>query len=542
MNTIVIVSERQADFTLFSSNFSHLPVHFSWTHSIDEAMDKFAFEQPFILFAVSRNIEQLIDWLNTYDSSRYQVPLVSFSGSLDWADREMLWKSGVSDIVELPRSRKELEYIIRAFLVQAKGKADAPGRQMQGRLQDLSMVDLIRSFSSGEKSGVLNFKQGGSNGHLEFNKGNLVNATFADCDPLEAVMVMALWKDGAFYGSYSDTKYKESIHLDNEQIIEECLNYQKIYQDYLKKLPDWDTYLYTDPDLEYQEFGPRDREILQQFRNGLSLEKFMPGYNGRWNFILKKFMLWLDRKWLLKEDTYRMLQAQLRADERKSAFRKVFDKVFSKDQKDDILDKQETETLGEEAFETEVMTIPNLFNQHQALTSFLDTDQGLLEIPVLIADEQEDNIFFDPELLDDVIGSDKIRQDELWLSEDKSIIYYRVSGFDAEPVWSEYDVLFSKVPFVLVLFHRENVQVQRIIQNMTARYETPFYFISSQPVNPTDSIKEDKKLVQINEEKLILFDSLSDEKIKQVFTDAVKLHLSTFKTDQSPSTPSEGNL
>ena len=30
MNTIVVVAERQDEFTLFSSNFSHLPVHFSW--------------------------------------------------------------------------------------------------------------------------------------------------------------------------------------------------------------------------------------------------------------------------------------------------------------------------------------------------------------------------------------------------------------------------------------------------------------------------------------------------------------------------------
>jgi len=541
MNTIIIVSENQEDFTLFSSNFAHLPVHFSWTRAIDQAMEKIAFEQPFILFMVSRKIEQLLEWLNSYDNSSHQIPLVSFSGNLDWADREMLWKNGVSDIVELPRSRQELEYIIRAFLVQAKGKETAGDKQMQGRLQDLALVDLIRSFINGKKSGILNLEQAGSSGHLEFNNGNLVNAVLAECDPLESVMVMSLWNEGVFYGIYSDTKYKETIHLDNEQIIQEASNYQKTYQDLLKKLPNWDVHLYTDPDLEYQEFGPRDREILQQFRNGLSLEKFMPAFTGNWNFILKKFILWLDRKWILKEDAYRMLQAQIRADERKSAFRKAMDKMFSKDQKEEILSSQETEVFKDDPAETDIITLPGLFSQQSMLSEFLDSNLGTLEIPVLIADEQEDSIFFDPEQLEELSSSDNIHQDEIWLAEDKSIIYYRVTGFDTEPLWSEYDTLLSKVPFVLVLFHQENVQVQRTMHNLALRYQTPVYFISSKPVNPTDSIKEDKKLVQISEEKLLLFDGLSDEKLKQIFTDAIRLHLRLLESETSLATDPASN-
>ena len=535
MNTVIIVSENQTDFTLFSSNFAHLPVHFSWTQSIDQAIEKIAFEQPFILFMVSKKIEQLLEWLTTYDNSIYQIPLVSFSGNLDWADREMLWKNGVSDIVELPRSRKELEYIIRAFLVQAKGKGIDRENQLQGRLQDLGLVDLIRSFINGEKNGILNLDHGGISGHLEFNNGKLVHAALGECDPLEAVMVMSLWNDGVFYGSYSDSEYKETIHLNNEQIIEEASNYQKAYQDILKKLPNWDVYLYTDPNLEYQEFGPKDRKILQLFRNGQSLEKFMPTYSGSWNFILKKFILWLDRKWILKEDAYRLLQAQIRADERKSAFRKALDKMFSKDQKEEILAQQESEAFTEDPTETEIITLPGLFNQQGMLSEFLDSNRGTLEIPVLIADEQEDSILFDPEQLEQVPDSDNIRQDEIWLTEEKSVIYYCVKGFDSDPLWTEYDALLTKVPFILVLFHQENPQVERTTHNLEARYRTPAYFISSQPVNPTDSIKEDKKLVQIPEEKLVLFDSLSDEKLKQVFTDAIRLHLRLLESEPSPT-------
>jgi len=79
------------------------------------------------------------------------------------------------------------------------------------------------------------------------------------------------------------------------------------------------------------------------------------------------------------------------------------------------------------------------------------------------------------------------------------------------------------------------------MHNLALRYQTPVYFISSKPVNPTDSIKEDKKLVQISEEKLLLFDGLSDEKLKQIFTDAIRLHLRLLESETSLATDPASN-
>ena len=80
MNTIVVIAEHQDEFTLFSSNFSHLPVHFSWNKTMQVAMDNFALEQPFILFTVGKNLEQLMRWLSTYDASKFQIPVFFFAG------------------------------------------------------------------------------------------------------------------------------------------------------------------------------------------------------------------------------------------------------------------------------------------------------------------------------------------------------------------------------------------------------------------------------------------------------------------------------
>ncbi len=526
MNTIIVIAEQRDEFTLFSSHFSHLPVHFSWNKSMPDAMDNLELEQPFILFAVSRKKELLLEWLTTYDSSKFQIPLVAFTGSVDWADREMFWKTGVSDIVELPRSRKELEYIIRAFLIQPGGKQPDTAVEIQGQLRDMNVLDIIRSFTSGKKSGTVIVSENTAKGQLEFNKGKLVNASLAECDPVEAVMVMSLWKEGHFSGQFDKGQHKERILLDTKQVIEECLTYKTAYKEYLKKLPDWDLALFTDPDLEYMEFGPKDREILQKFRNGLSLSRFMEGYEGSWNFIFKKFILWLDRKWILKEDDYRLLQAKVKADARKSAFRKVLDKMFSK--KEEELFSAETEPKETAEEDDSILKAPrmeSLFNQPELLERFLASEEVLLEIPIVMLDDQEEELFL-PETDFTAVGEDpEFSFHKYNFSETRHAFLYRIKKLDQTADCSAYDLLFTKVPFIFILFSRETDTVRSVMHRLQKRYETPLFFLSSAPVENEIETDLQKELREIQEKSLILYDSLGQDKVVQALKDAVSRYL-----------------
>ena len=526
MNTIIIIAEKQDEFTLFSSNFSHLPVHFSWNKSMSDALDNLELEQPFILFAVSREKERLLEWLTTYGSSKFQIPLVAFTGSVDWADREMLWKTGVSDIVELPRSRKELEYIIRAFLIRPGENQSDSAVEIQGQLHDMNVLDIIRSFTSGGKSGTVVLSEGPSKGQLEFNKGKLVNASLAECDPVEAVMVMSLWKEGHFSGRFDKGKHKERIILDTKQVIDECLAYKADYKEYLKKLPDWDMVLFTDPDLEYMEFGPKDREILQKFRNGLSLSRFMENYEGSWNFIFKKFILWLDRKWILKEDDYRLLQAREKANARKSPIRKALDKMFSKKEEELFpVETQLEETVEEDDSLFKTARQESLFNQPELLERFLASEESLLEIPIVVLDDGEEELFMPGTDFTTVGEEPYLSFHEYNFSETRHVFLYRIKNFDKMTDCSVFDPLFTKVPFIFILFGRETEMVRSAVSRLQKGYKTPLFFLSSAPVENETETELQKELREIQEKALILYDSLSEDKVEQALNDAVSRYL-----------------
>lgn len=516
MNTIVVVSEHQDYFTLFTANFAHLPVHFSWSRSMQDAMEEFPFEQPFILFAVSQNLEQLQNWVQAYDASVYQKPLVVFTGALDWTEREMLWKSGVSDIVELPRSKKELEFILRAFMI-----GTTPGtkneNEMQGRLQDLSVTDLIESFSGSKRSGTVLVENDLQKGQLEFYKGKLVNASLPQCDPLESVCVMSTWEEGVFFSRFDKEKHKERILLDNEQVLLECTNYRKSLKHFQKQLPDRTVLLYTDPDLAYEEFGPKDREILQQFRDGLSLEAFLRGYSGSVNFILKKIVLWINQKWLLTEDDYGLLQARIQAEARRSAIGKLFGKLFSgKQEKEDEKENIIFDVPGNEENENPEVHLSSLFRPEidPAL------QKRIWEIPVILASEREEELFLQNLETTDLPFSPDIKLIKKE-TEDALILFYLLKNTLAKSSLKDFDPLLRKAPFVLILFESENAQVQSIATRLNLRYEIKMYYLSSQPIEKDGDIERLKNLSTIPVEQLILYDSLNDQKLTQVFRKAL---------------------
>ncbi len=335
MNTIFIVSADKKYFNLFATNFGHLPIHFAWARGMDEVLKYADIEQPAYLFFISRDLETMADLIADYRKLPISVPFVCFTRELDYPARSMLWQSGAIDIISFPIARKELEYILKSFLVTMKETQEAD-EQLTGRLEDFSLIELIQTFQNSGKSGRLVLESGSRRGEIEFNNGKVVNATYPNCEALEAVTVLSTWTQGRFYGRFDKEKHPRKIVLDNEQVIAECINHQKELNDLYKELPQLDETLYTDPDIEYEEFGAKDRKLMLKFWEGYTLQQLLNEFDGNVNTLLKKIKFWLERHWLLTSEQYEKRKAQIEARQRRSMFKKLFGKMFSRKEEEFI--------------------------------------------------------------------------------------------------------------------------------------------------------------------------------------------------------------
>jgi len=374
MNTILIVSPDQSQFNMFNAHYGHMPVHFSWARNLDEAVKYIDLENPAHIFFISAKPAELMEWIETVKAGSVKAPFICFTKRLDWADREMLWNSGCLDIFSFPLNRKELEYILRTLTINAGAVSKEKNEHIRGTLSDFNIIDLIITFEKCSNNGVLFLESGVKKGQIKFAEGRVYNAEYLDCDPLEAVTIMADWSSGIFFARFDQKERKQQIMLENAQIIMECENFQKKKNTYLKKLPAPDQKIYSDPELNFEEFGPKDREWLLKFSDGYTINQLLEEYNGNLNFLLKKFLSWIDHGWLMNEETYKLHQARILAENRKSVFKKVMGKVFtSSKKKEHEIKKSKFDIPEQEGLLGRDGVKPYLFNDVDLVQAFRQT-------------------------------------------------------------------------------------------------------------------------------------------------------------------------
>jgi response regulator RpfG family c-di-GMP phosphodiesterase len=109
---------------------------------------------------------------------------------------------GVEDFIPKPFLVKDLvrvtkKVVDRLHLEKLQKKASRPG-VIQGRLEEMSMIDLMQSLEMGQKSCRLIVRQGGAQGELYFASGQCRDAKIGKMEGDNAVYKVVLWTEGEF--------------------------------------------------------------------------------------------------------------------------------------------------------------------------------------------------------------------------------------------------------------------------------------------------------------------------------------------------------
>ena len=109
---------------------------------------------------------------------------------------------GVEDFIAKPFLLKDLvrsakKVIDRLHLEKLQKRASRPG-VIQGRLEEMSMIDLMQSLEMGQKSCRLVVQKGGEQAELFFGSGQCRDAKIGEIQGDDAVYKVLLWTDGEF--------------------------------------------------------------------------------------------------------------------------------------------------------------------------------------------------------------------------------------------------------------------------------------------------------------------------------------------------------
>jgi response regulator RpfG family c-di-GMP phosphodiesterase len=144
---------------------------------------------------------QLFDKLRGREKTRH-IPFLFMASRADIEERLRPLVDGVEEFIPKPFLVKDLvritkKVIDRLHLEKLQKRASRPG-VIQGRLEEMSITDLLQSLEMGQKSCRLVVNKGDEQGELHFTSGQCHDAKIGKLEGDEAVYKVILWTEGEF--------------------------------------------------------------------------------------------------------------------------------------------------------------------------------------------------------------------------------------------------------------------------------------------------------------------------------------------------------
>ena len=144
---------------------------------------------------------QLFEKLRGRESTRH-IPFLFMASRADIEERLRPLVDGVEDFIAKPFLLKDLvrsakKVVDRLHLEKLQKQASRPG-VIQGRLEEMSMIDLMQSLEMGQKSCRLIVQKGSEAAELYFAAGQCRDARMGTTEGDDAVFKILLWTEGEF--------------------------------------------------------------------------------------------------------------------------------------------------------------------------------------------------------------------------------------------------------------------------------------------------------------------------------------------------------
>jgi CheY-like chemotaxis protein len=147
------------------------------------------------------NGRQLFEKLRGREATRH-IPFLFMASRADIEERLRPLVDGAEDFIAKPFLVKDLvrsakKVVDRLHLEKLQKRASRPG-VIQGRLEEMSMIDLMQSLEMGQKSCRLQVQKGTERAELFFASGQCRDAKIGNLNGDNAVFKIVLWTEGEF--------------------------------------------------------------------------------------------------------------------------------------------------------------------------------------------------------------------------------------------------------------------------------------------------------------------------------------------------------
>jgi CheY-like chemotaxis protein len=156
-----------------------------------------------------------------------QIPFIFLANRSDIEEKLRPIVEGVEEFIPKPFFLKDLvrrtkKVIDRLHLEKLQKRAVRPG-VIQGRLEEMSMMDLMQSLEMGQKSCSLAIHRGEETCELFFSSGQCTDARMGSIEGEAAVYQAVRWPDGEFEINFNSGPSRSTIERSTTGLLMEAL-------------------------------------------------------------------------------------------------------------------------------------------------------------------------------------------------------------------------------------------------------------------------------------------------------------------------------
>jgi len=169
---------------------------------------------------------QLYEKLRTRKQTK-QIPFIFLASRSDIEEKLRPIVEGVEEFIPKPFFLKDLvrrakKVVDRLQLEKLQNRAVRPG-VIQGRLEEMSILDLMQSLEMGQKSCRLTIRRGDDACELFFSSGQCTDAKLGSVEGEAAVFQAVRWGDGEFEIDFNSSPSRSTISRTTTGLLMEAL-------------------------------------------------------------------------------------------------------------------------------------------------------------------------------------------------------------------------------------------------------------------------------------------------------------------------------
>jgi len=169
---------------------------------------------------------QLYEKLRSRQQTRH-IPFIFLSSRADMEEKLRPMVEGIEEFVVKPFFLKDVirrtkKVIDRLALEKLQNRAVRPG-VIQGRLEEMSILDLMQSLEMGQKSCRLTIRHDGDMCEMFFTSGQCADAKLGSVEGEEAVYQAVRWPAGEFEIDFNSAASRSTISRSTTGLLMEAL-------------------------------------------------------------------------------------------------------------------------------------------------------------------------------------------------------------------------------------------------------------------------------------------------------------------------------